>query len=110
MTMPFAGPTTLANCEDEPIHVPGTIQAHGALLAFAAEGRLQTWSANAAEMLGIALAPGLGWDAIPLLRDALADDTRRAIEALGSPHGTDATAVSATVGGQPADVLLHVHD
>ena len=46
--------TTLENCANEPIHIPGTIQAHGALLAFDVAGNLSFASANAAAMLGIA--------------------------------------------------------
>ena len=38
---------TLANCADEPIHVPGSVQPHGVLFAFDAGGRLCAWSANA---------------------------------------------------------------
>lgn len=46
----------LDSCAKEPIHVPGAIQPHGALLAFDDEGRLRMASTNAAAMLG-ALPP-----------------------------------------------------
>jgi light-regulated signal transduction histidine kinase (bacteriophytochrome) len=49
---------TLENCDREPIHVPGSIQPHGALLAFDRLGKLTHASANAADMLGIALEFG----------------------------------------------------
>lgn len=42
---------TLADCADEPIHIPGAIQPHGCLLVLE-DGRLLAWSANAPEMLG----------------------------------------------------------
>jgi light-regulated signal transduction histidine kinase (bacteriophytochrome) len=48
----------LLNCADEPIHIPGSIQPHGALLFFNEAGLLEGWSANAPAMLGI--APELG--------------------------------------------------
>lgn len=44
---------TLDNCDREPIHIPGSIQPHGALLAFDRLGRLSHASANAAELLKI---------------------------------------------------------
>lgn len=43
---------TLANCDHEPIHTPGMIQSHGALVAFGVNGTLQHHSANAEELLG----------------------------------------------------------
>ncbi|WP_225785519.1 ATP-binding protein [Xenophilus sp. Marseille-Q4582] len=52
-------PVTLENCDREPIHVPGAIQPHGALLAFDAGLRVRHLSANAAELLGPS-APALG--------------------------------------------------
>ncbi|MEO5689730.1 MAG: ATP-binding protein [Burkholderiaceae bacterium] len=48
----------LENCDREPIHIPGSIQPHGALLAFDRLGRLSHASANAAALLG--LAPQFG--------------------------------------------------
>lgn len=47
-------PVTLANCEDEPIHIPGAIQPHGALVAFrAADLSIVHASANLADLTGI---------------------------------------------------------
>jgi light-regulated signal transduction histidine kinase (bacteriophytochrome) len=73
-------PVDLANCASEPIHIPGSIQPQGALLAFDLQGRLAAWSANAAALLGVAPAAGaffasLGLDEAvnALLRAALAD-------------------------------------
>ncbi|WP_288408441.1 ATP-binding protein [uncultured Herbaspirillum sp.] len=42
----------LSNCDQEPIHIPGSIQNHGALLCFTPEGELATRSANAGSLLG----------------------------------------------------------
>ncbi|MDB5804381.1 MAG: hypothetical protein JWN73_1703 [Betaproteobacteria bacterium] len=50
--MPASGfEVTLANCDSEPIHIPGTIQGHGALLAFDMEGRLSYRSDNVSALL-----------------------------------------------------------
>jgi len=45
-------PVDLSNCDREPIHIPGSIQPHGALLAFDADGRLAVHSDNATTLLG----------------------------------------------------------
>lgn len=50
---------TLDNCADEPIHIPGSIQPHGGLLAFDLQGQLCVWSANAAQLIGRKLGQGL---------------------------------------------------
>lgn len=44
-------PVTLANCDSEPIHIPGAIQPLGVLLAFDADAVLRYASENAAEVL-----------------------------------------------------------
>jgi chemotaxis family two-component system sensor kinase Cph1 len=51
---------TLDNCAHEPIHIPGLIQPHGALLAFDVAGLLAYVSANASSMLGMVAKLGAG--------------------------------------------------
>jgi chemotaxis family two-component system sensor kinase Cph1 len=67
--------TDLAACGDEPIHIPGSIQPHGWLLAFAPDGRVTHASANCAEVTGrrpeAMIGLGLG-DVLPQAADALA--------------------------------------
>ncbi|ONN64284.1 ATP-binding protein [Herbaspirillum sp. VT-16-41] len=48
----------LSNCDREPIHIPGSIQSHGALLCFTPDGCLASRSANADALLGALPAPG----------------------------------------------------
>jgi light-regulated signal transduction histidine kinase (bacteriophytochrome) len=70
----------LTNCDREPIHIPGSIQPHGAMLVCeAGGGRITHVSANAAEILnlqgnvvGATLAEVLGEQAAHDLRNALA--------------------------------------
>ncbi|MDQ2823805.1 MAG: GAF domain-containing protein [Pseudomonadota bacterium] len=54
----YVAPPTLLNCAAEPIHIPGTIQPHGAMLVFDADGLLEAWSDNVGAQL--ALHPRLG--------------------------------------------------
>ncbi len=53
-------PATLENCDREPIHIPGAIQSHGALVAMDAAGTVCHVSSNFATLLG---------DAVPLSHD-----------------------------------------
>ncbi|QBE65220.1 ATP-binding protein [Pseudoduganella lutea] len=93
-----ATPVGLDNCADEPIHIPGLIQPHGALLAFAADGTLRAWSANTAALLGFEPAIGIPYGALPLesgvteqLRACLEDgaDSPTGIETRGNGHTFD---------------------
>ncbi|MFE8872732.1 HWE histidine kinase domain-containing protein [Acetobacter persici] len=75
------GQADLTSCDKEPIHIPGSIQPHGCLLACEREGfRVRRLSANAASMLGLeGLAPGsllsdhLSAATLHTLRNALAN-------------------------------------
>jgi light-regulated signal transduction histidine kinase (bacteriophytochrome) len=51
----------LTNCESEPIHTPGAIQPHGALVVFSATSRaISHVSSNAPEILGLECRQLLG--------------------------------------------------
>ncbi len=49
---PSAPPVTLDSCDQEPIHIPGTIQPHGVLVVFDTQRRLRYCSQNAAAVIG----------------------------------------------------------
>jgi light-regulated signal transduction histidine kinase (bacteriophytochrome) len=52
--MPVAPKVDLTNCDREPIHIPGSIQPYGCLLATdMSGGAVLRQSANLAAMLGI---------------------------------------------------------
>jgi chemotaxis family two-component system sensor kinase Cph1 len=74
--LPAGTPVDLTNCEREPIHIPGSVQPHGALLTFHdASGGVQQASTNAALLLGRA-----GHDVLGLTLDDLFDaDSVRAL-------------------------------
>ena len=79
--VPQFGEADLTNCDREPIHIPGSIQPHGAMLVYdAAQQTVTHASANAAEMLGYdrgevvgrALETIIGADAAHSVRNAAA--------------------------------------
>lgn len=103
----FAEPLTLDNCDREPIHIPGAIQPHGALLAFDRAGCLVAMSANANTMLGLALVLGevpaagaLGAD--PEIPEAI----RQALVLLDRGETMPETR-EVSIGGQAFDLVVH---
>jgi light-regulated signal transduction histidine kinase (bacteriophytochrome) len=103
-------PVTLENCADEPIHIPGSIQPHGAILVFSSAALLVSWSANAAAMLHLA-APlvllteldvlGLGAEVVEKIHECLDD-----MDGGEAP----ASMVESTVGQQDFDCIVHGHE
>nr|WP_075292332.1 HWE histidine kinase domain-containing protein [Pararhizobium arenae] len=80
MTQPYK--VDLTNCDQEPIHIPGSIQPYGALLAFDINlSVLQRHSVNASEMLRLQISNEtaadilLGGELVHTLRNALASMT-----------------------------------
>ncbi|SEO06593.1 Bacteriophytochrome (light-regulated signal transduction histidine kinase) [Duganella sp. CF517] len=105
--MQVATPVTLTNCADEPIHIPGSIQPHGALLAFDLAGALIAWSGNAPDLL--AVAPALD---MPLASLALPAGVHEAVaECLESVESGEApaTALEVVIGSLQFDCIVHVH-
>lgn len=99
---------TLANCAAEPIHIPGSIQPHGALFAFSPQRLLVAWSANCHDLTGA--QPSLGAElaslnlppcTVELIHQAGAD--LEAGEAMPS-------ACEVTIGDQEFDCIVHGHD
>ena len=97
----------LLNCADEPIHVPGSIQPHGALVFLDSDGRLEGWSANAAEVLGTVLELGRSVDALALP----ASVTALIEETLDTLHdGEVSPAVAAMrIADTEYDCVVHAH-
>lgn len=105
-----AEPVTLDNCAREPIHTPGSIQPHGALLAFDRLGRLVSMSANANEMLGLALTLGRAPRAAELGGAAeVYKVIQQAVAGLASGEVMP-DSHEARLNGQTFDVVLHVHE
>lgn len=103
-------PVTLENCADEPIHIPGSIQPHGALLVFDHAAQLVSWSANAPALLQLATPVILlsGADGLGLQPEVL----EKIHECLAEMEGGEAAASMAetAIGEQPFDCVVHGHE
>ena len=86
----------LTNCDREPIHIPGSIQPHGCLLACdAVASQVLRHSANAGAMLDFEVDPN-GQTLGALVGDAAAHDIRNALARTpeGRGDGRDARVAS----------------
>lgn len=103
-----AAPINLTTCDAEPIHIPGSIQPHGVLLAMTpADLRVVQTSSNTLELFGIPPSEVLGATLADLL-DAAGLAAVRSAAASGSARRAGALAI--TVRGRAFDgILHHVH-
>lgn len=95
----------LSSCAAEPIHIPGSIQPHGAILFFTEDARLAGWSENAPGMLGVTPQLGLSLDALALpvaAFDAITD-------CIAALHDDDAGPIVAglSIGAAEYDCVVH---
>ena len=105
--MEHGRPVDLLSCADEPIHIPGSIQPHGALLFFQEDGRLDGWSANAPALLGIALQLGSAYTALFLPQAAI----EAVADCIAAKDDEDAAPLAAglTIGNADYDCVVHAH-
>ena len=105
--MEHGRPVDLLSCADEPIHIPGSIQPHGALLFFQEDGRLDGWSANAPALLGIALQLGSVYTALFLPQAAI----EAVADCIAAKDDEDAAPLAAglTIGNADYDCVVHAH-
>ena len=98
----------LSNCDREPIHVPGSVQCHGCLIACDPQGGVvQRHSSNASEMLGLP-AELIGRDLAELLGPAAGSRIREAL-ARGSDPSSPALLFNVELAsGGRFDVSAHV--
>jgi chemotaxis family two-component system sensor kinase Cph1 len=109
MPMPLQphSPLTLDNCDREPIHIPGSIQPHGALLAFDRVGRLTHASANATSLLGVALELGRVWRSPDFDGDASVQANLQSMlaDAIGDDLVSDS--MEGRLGNDLFDIVMH---
>ena len=110
MTPADDGPTDLTNCDHEPIHRPGRIQAFGALITVDPGGMIRHASANVGDLFGISAAAAIGGPADKVIvPETLATLRRHAEEAVqdGAQH---CRAIHLRDGGPLLDVGLFHSD
>jgi chemotaxis family two-component system sensor kinase Cph1 len=98
----------LDNCDQEPIHIPGFIQPHGALIALDAQGAMTHRSSNAPELLsGLPqlgqLLPYALWSTDGALKAAI----DRVLRDASSGEDVAPFAVELTLQGVLFDVVMH---
>lgn len=96
---------TLDNCDKEPIHIPGAIQRHGALVAINDDGVITHVSANAPEVLGVPLTLGARWSDWLAQAPACWQHSLMLPESNGLPCRLEASCPS----GRGVDVLWSAH-
>ena len=101
----------IANCDREPIHIPGVTQSHGCLLA--CDGALETvrrHSANAPALLGLPARPN-GLPFTDLVGGPLAHDIRNALGRSRDPRRPALLFARRLAGGARAfDICAHIHE
>jgi chemotaxis family two-component system sensor kinase Cph1 len=106
-TAPVTVPVTLETCADEPIHLLGLIQPHGAMLVFDRELQLSAWSVNAEALLKISLTLGLF-----LAEIDLAQEVREIVDACAAETDDEDsvhTAAQTSIGANQFDCIVHRH-
>ncbi|HEV7305383.1 HWE histidine kinase domain-containing protein [Ensifer sp.] len=101
-------PVTLDTCDREPIHIPGSIQSHGCLLACdIGFTTIERMSANAAAMLD---RPGglLGHPLADVLGPKLLHDLRNALAAANAAS-RPALLLDIALGDRMFDIAVHLH-
>lgn len=100
MSAPIEQAVTLANCEDEPIHLPGAIQPHGALLALDHRGQVLSRSGNFETLTGLPACPGHPFEleGLPALHKLQKE----------AAAGTLTDSCECTIDGTLFDVISHV--
>lgn len=97
----------LHNCADEPIHIPGSIQPHGALFFLSDAGLVEGWSANLATVTGNepALGQPFGTLGLPEAVTELIEECLATLEGDDAP----ATVAALSIGGREYDCVVHAH-
>ena len=95
----------LSSCADEPIHIPGSIQPHGALLFFQDDGQLEGWSGNVPALLGVVPQLGSSYAALALPQAAV----EAIADCIAARDDEDAAPLAAglTIGDAEYDCVVH---
>ncbi|MGN6726767.1 MAG: ATP-binding protein [Tepidisphaeraceae bacterium] len=104
----MANTIDLTNCDREPIHIPGSIQPHGALLVLNTQFIVVQASQNAGALLGETAVPvvGAALDAL-INRDDAVEIRRRVMDGTLQVHPVYAGVVRSQAGGEFFDAIVH---
>ncbi|MGU3495636.1 HWE histidine kinase domain-containing protein [Xanthobacteraceae bacterium A53D] len=99
----------LTNCDREPIHIPGSIQPQGCLIACAADAvTIERHSTNAAEMLGLPAGSINGARLDTIVGPKIAHDLRNALTSVSDP-ARPALLLGVEINGRAFDIAVHRH-
>jgi two-component system, chemotaxis family, sensor kinase Cph1 len=108
--LPAGTPIDLSNCEREPIHVPGSVQPRGVLIAVSdPDYVVQQASENLADLVGVGWREALGRPLAAVLGVAPAEAIARSASAFGDLRERNPVEITLDVDGDPVpvDALLH---
>jgi two-component system, chemotaxis family, sensor kinase Cph1 len=108
--LPAGTPVDLSNCEREPIHVPGSIQPRGVLLAVTEPDLVvEQVSENLADLVGVGPSDALGRRLSEVLGVVAAEAVARSASAFGDLRERNPVEITLDVEGSPVpvDALLH---
>ena len=109
MSLPYQGTVDLTNCDREPIHIPGSIQPHGAMLVVSPDSfELIHASANLAEITGYDGPIAASVPLAAIVGDGPAHAIRNAAARAGGGHvaGVELS-VTLPHSATPSDVIIH---
>ena len=98
-------PVTLDNCDIEPIHIPGAIQPHGALLALSLTGIVLAQSENFSALTQVNVEAGM-----PVGQAKLGSTVMALLDEALSAQGPWTNSVESTLGNTLFDVIGHTHN
>ncbi len=103
------GGLDLGSCDREPIHLLGTVQGFGFLLASDPDGTVRHASADAADHLGVPAGEVISRSVSALLRREAMHEITGALQMLHGHHRTERLFGLALVAGRPPyDVAVHM--
>ena len=101
-------PVDLTNCDRAPIHIPGTVQPFGFLLALQSDFTICMASENVGDYLGRDAADIFQKPVDTVLSKAAVDAIRTRVDYLAGPDATERIfGVVLQDGGKPFDLAIH---
>ncbi|KFG90175.1 Chemotaxis protein CheY [Sphingobium herbicidovorans NBRC 16415] len=98
----------ISNCDREPIHVPGTIQPYGFLVALTADWLVSRVSANSGDFIGLTPEDMLGRPISDLFRGEAIHSLRNRITLLRGPDAVERIFSLSLIDGKPPfDIAVH---